>query len=153
MVSRSSGTLRPVTGRLESGVSKRPIGVIFKVVYTMKIIALWQKAIRDNNEDLIITFSSCHNIVNISLPIRRDVTFNFVRQLEVFWEAWKMQGMLFEVAQSFRCECDVQCCAKKQRPYLPSCSTVWSMAALVCGELSNWGVGDVGFWFRRERLV
>jgi hypothetical protein len=86
------------------------------VEHTMKIIAHWQDAIPHNNEDLINAFSSCRNIVHISLPVRRDVIFNFVRQLEVFWEAWKMQGMLFEVAQSFRCECDVQRFRKSNVP-------------------------------------
>ena len=115
MVSRSSGTLRPVTGRLDDWcpVFRNDLSVSStRVEYTMKKIALWQDAIPHNNEDLINTFSSYHNTGNISLPIRRDVMFNFERQLEVFWEAWKMQGMLFEVAQSFRCECDVQCYRK-----------------------------------------
>jgi len=98
-----------------------------KVECIMKIIALWYDAIPHNNEDLINTLSSCHYIVHISLPIRRDVIFNFERQLEVFWEAWKMQGMLFEVAQSFRCECDVQWYRKSSVRICPRAlqSTVW----------------------------
>jgi len=93
----------------------------------MKIIAHWQDAITHNNEDLINALSGCHNIVHISLPIRRDVMFNFVRQLEMFWEAWKMQGMLFEVAQSFRCGCDVQRFRKSNVRICPRAlqSTVW----------------------------
>jgi hypothetical protein len=92
----------------------------------MEIIALLQDAIPHNNEDLINTFSSCHNSVHISLPIPRDkiLVFNFERQLEVFREAWKMQGMLFEVAQSFRYECDVQCYRKSICPRALQ-STVW----------------------------